>query len=651
VTPRAKLRLVGPFELIGRDGEIVSLAGKKIRALIGFLGTEHDRAHSREAMASLLWAETGEERARHNLRQALSKLNRLYVGLVASEGDTLRLDTEEIEVDVADFERLAASDDPDDLSRALTLYRGDLLEGLVVREEGFEDWLRGARARLRDLACEGFQRLAEGLAERGRPEEAIDQLKARLALDPACEQAHRWTMELLASSGRRSDALRQFRICTDALERELGAEPSAETVEVYERIRGAGDESSDAGAVTVSDTRDEASSSEAQPPSIAVLPFDNLSAEEDRYFTDGIAEDILTALSRFGSLTVIARTSSFAYRDREDVPIQKIGAELGTQFIVRGSVRKDASRVRLNVQLMDAPTGRHLWAQRFDREIEDVFLMQDEVTETIVSTLAGRVEAARIARARRMPPERLQAYDYVLRGKDLHHRHTPEDCVRSIEMFERAIERDPDYAVAHAWLACCLGQAMALDIDDREKLLSRAEAEVGRARQLDEDESECHRILAQININRRDLPKARSHQERALFLNPNDDRSVCAMGTILTLWGEAEEGERLVRRSMRLNPYHEEHYWFHLGRALFHLGRDAEALEALDGVTRPKLREWVYRAAAAAGLGEPDLVRREAENLRDQAPGFDPPQYAETVPYRLPRDRDRLLDALTAAGL
>jgi TolB-like protein/Tfp pilus assembly protein PilF len=654
VPRQIRLKLLGPFEARWSGGEPVDLAGKKIQALITYLGVESGRSHSREGLASLLWAETGEERARHNLRQALSKLSRCCEGLVLREGDFLRLDDARTNIDVREFERLVVSENPDDLQRALELYRGDLVEGLVVREPAFEDWIRGARARFRDRACAGFEHLAEALTGLGRVDDAMGQLRARLEMDPACESAHRSLMELLVKSGRRSDALRQYQRCEEALERELGAEPSAETRALYETVRSAaaGDES-EPGAVSrrpsvIAETEP---SPVAEPPSIAVLPFENLSPEEDRYFTDGITEDIITALSRFGSLFVIARASSFAYRDRDDVLVQQIGEELGAQFIVRGSVRREGPRLRLNVQLLDAATGQHLWAQRFDREIEDVFLVQDEVTEEIVSTLAGRVEAARIAHARRMPPERLEAYDYVQRGKDLHHRHTPEDCARAITMFERAIKRDPDYAVAHAWLACGLGQAMSMGIDDHGKLLARAEEEVERARQLDESESECHRILAQIFILRHDLTKARSHQERALFLNPNDDRSVCAMGAILTLSGEAEEGERLVRKAMRLNPYHPENFWFHLARALFHRGEGAEALSALRKITRPKLREHVYRTAASAGLGDSEITEREVQTLRASVPEFDAAGYVASVPYQHQADREMLLEALRAAGL
>jgi adenylate cyclase len=644
-----RLTLFGPLEARGSDGATTEIPGKKAQALVAYLAVEGPRAHSRETLASLLWAETGEERARHNLRQTLSKLRRSCEDLVSSDGDLLSLNDELCEVDVREFELRVGSDDPEELSGALAIYRHDLLEGFVVREAAFEDWLRAARSRLRDRACAGYERLAERLSDLGRLEEAMDQLRSRLAIDPACEQAHRSLMELLARTGRRSDALRQYQQCVDALDRELGTEPSAQTLAILEKIRGAEAPVVPQKAVAAEPPLPVIEPI-AEPPSVAVLPFENLSPEEDSYFTDGITEDIITALSRFGSLLVIARASTFAYRDR-DVLDQQIGEELGAEFIVRGSVRREGPRIRLSVQLLEARTGKHLWAQRFDREVEDVFLVQDEVTETIVSTLAGRVEAARIATARRMPAERLAAYDFVQRGKDLHHRATPEDCTHAIEMFEQAIERDPDYAVAHAWLACGLGQAMSLGIDEVEPLLARAEREVERARQLDENESECHRILAQIFILRHDLPRARSHQERALFLNPNDDRSVCAMGTIFTLSGDAEEGETQVRRAMRLNPYHPENFWFHLARALFHRGEASEALSALRNITRPKLRELVYRVAASAALGDNEATERRVQALETLFPEFDAASYAESVPYAREVDREALRAALRAAGL
>ncbi|HEX4235673.1 MAG TPA: adenylate/guanylate cyclase domain-containing protein, partial [Caldimonas sp.] len=188
-------------------------------------------------------------------------------------------------------------------------------------------------------------------------------------------------------------------------------------------------------------------------PSIAVLPFNNMSGDsEQEFFADGITEDIITELSRFRELFVISRNSSFKYKGKA-VEVQKFARELGVQYVVEGSVRKVGQRVRITVQLIDATTDRHLWAERYDRELEDIFAIQDEVTSAIVATLPGRVEAAARDRASRLTTDNLAAYECVLTGKVLHHRGNREDNARAQRLLQRAIELDPNYAHAHAWKA------------------------------------------------------------------------------------------------------------------------------------------------------------------------------------------------------
>jgi adenylate cyclase len=623
----------------------VELSTKKARALLAYLAVESGRAHTRDQLATLLWGETGDERARHNLRQALSKIRQCSGRLVISRGDSLELDPTGCSADVLEFEGLAKSDDADELLACFALYRGDLLDGMLPREPGYDDWLLLARGRLRNTACDAVDRLVAALVAEGRIREAIDALERRLSMDPACEPAHCELMELLVGKGRRSDALRQYQTCVEALARELGAEPSAETKALYERIRRA-----------ESETGPEATRSSAAPvrqpesdlPTVAVLPFDNLSDVDNGYFVDGIVEDIITALSCFNSLLVIARGSTFVYRGR-DVPDRQIADELGAQYLVRGSVQRAGDRVRINVQLLDARAGTHVWGHRFDHQMEDVFLVQDEITSTLVSTVAGRVEAARLAHARKAPPERLAAYDLLLRGKEHHHRFTADDCRACLDMFDHAIERDPDYALAHAWLACGLGQAMVFELDDNAALAGRSRAAAERGLALDENESECHRVLAQVHLTGKDLKRSLWHQERALFLNPNDDRSVCSMGEILTYLGRSGEGEEWVRKSMQLNPYHPQRYWTHLARALFHLERLAEALEALEHIGQLRRDDHGYRVAASARLGDAALVARNVGELREAYPEFDATAFVADLPYERESDRELIRVALKAA--
>ena len=281
-------------------------------------------------------------------------------------------------------------------------------------------------------------------------------------------------------------------------------------------------------------------------PSIAVLPFANMSGDpEQEFFADGLTEDIITALSRFRDLFVISRNSAFVYKNRA-VRIQEVAAEFGVQYVVEGSVRKAGNRVRVTVQLIDAESDRHVWAERYDRELEDIFAIQDEVTAAIVATLPGRVEAASHERVKRKPTDNLAAYECVLAGKVLHHRSTREDNAEAQRVLERAIALDPKYAHAHAWLGCVLGQAWTYGwCEDRDATFQRVAEELQIALALDENDSDVHRILAALNLLRGDHERAMYHQERALGLNPNNDLIVVQQGELLTWLGRPEEGHRV----------------------------------------------------------------------------------------------------------
>jgi TolB-like protein/Tfp pilus assembly protein PilF len=638
-----KINVLGRFQAQWDDGEAVDISSKKALALLTYLAVESG-PRPREVLANLLWGGTGDDRARHNLRQALSKIRHCCDSLIVANGDDLSLDRA-CDSDVARFEELARSKDSDELRECLDLYRGELLEGLNPREPEYADWLMMARAQLRDTACRVADRLGHALIEAGRVDDAINAFRDLLAVDAAHEPAHSALMSLYVKAGRRSDALRQFQACGEALQRELGVEPSAETREIYEGLR-----KGEQGVATENprSAADPAVAQASSPPAIAVLPFENLSSSEQAYFADGMAEDLITALSCFHSLVVIARGSSYAFRN-SDLTDQAIARELGAQYLVRGSVQREGKRVRINVQLLDAEAGLQVWGHRYDREMEDVFVLQDEITSTLVSTLAGRVEAARLARARKAPAERLDAHDLLLRGKDHHHRFTPEDCEKCIDLFERAVEQDPDYAVAYAWLGCGLGQAMVFELDDNAVLVDRCQSAVEKGLSLDENDSECHRVLAQVNLDRGDLKRSLQHQERALFLNPNDDRIVNAMGEVLVFAGRAEEAEQWVRKSMRLNPYHPIRYWTHLVRALFHQGRFEESLDLLDRIDKQRRDDLTYKIAALERMGESEAAKKTILQLRDEFPEFDPVRFVEELPFQNNEDRDALLEPVELA--
>jgi adenylate cyclase len=386
-------------------------------------------------------------------------------------------------------------------------------------------------------------------------------------------------------------------------------------------------------------------------PSIAVLPFNNMSGDaEQDFFADGITEDIITELSRFRELFVISRNSSFKYKGSA-VDVLRFARELGVQYVVEGSVRKAGKRVRVTVQLIDAATDRHIWAERYDRDLEDIFAIQDEVTTAIVATLPGRIEAATRDRVARLTTENMAAYECVLAGKLLHHRSNREDNARAQQLLERAIELDPSYAHAHAWKACVLGQTWVYNWCESRAETERVIADALRTAQaLDDNDCDVHRILAAINIVQDNHDQAAYHQARALSLNPNDDLIVVQEGEILTWLGRADEGIEWIRKAMRLNPYHPERFWNHLGRACFVARRYGEAVDALKCISQPDAAQHALLAACHARLGDAAAVGLHRRLVLEKEPGFAADAHLATLHYKQPSDREHHRECLLAAG-
>jgi adenylate cyclase len=315
-------------------------------------------------------------------------------------------------------------------------------------------------------------------------------------------------------------------------------------------------------------------------PSIAVLPFTNLSGDpEQQYFSDGITEDIITELSRRQSLFVIARNSSFQYRDKA-VDVRRIGKELGVHYVVEGSVRRMGNRLRIIAQLIEAPTGNHLWSEHYDRSIDDLFELQDEVTGTIVATLIGRLEDAEIKGSERKHPESLAAYDSLLRGIEHLRSYGEDQNRRARELFEHAISLDPRFALAHAYFSLALllehGFGSAPDAI-KERALDSARTAV----RLDPRESRCHQFLGQAYLLCGEHDLALSHFERTSALSPNDANATAHRGYALAIVGRAEEGIEVIRHAMRLNPFHPDWYWDNLAIAQYTARHYEEALGSI----------------------------------------------------------------------
>jgi adenylate cyclase len=386
-------------------------------------------------------------------------------------------------------------------------------------------------------------------------------------------------------------------------------------------------------------------------PSIAVLPFANMSGDsEQEFFVDGLTEDIITELSRRHELFVISRNSTFVYKG-QSVNLREIAQKLGAQYLVEGSVRKSGGQLRVTAQLIDTASDTHIWAERYDRKLDDVFAIQDELTAAIVATLPGRVEAAQQDLVARKTPASMAAYECVLAAKVRHHRSNRAENEEALKLITRAVELDPDYAHAHAWKGCILGQAWGYGwCADKDATFDEIVREAESAQALDANDADVQRILAAINIiSRNDLTKARHHQERALALNPNYDLVVVQQGELLTWLGRPKEGADWIRKAMRLNPHHPERFWSHLGKAHFAAREYPEAVEAFMHLSKMDASQHAFVAAAYGWLGDRTAAAAHYAEISKFDSEFTIDTLVATLHYANDADLQHLVDGLKTA--
>jgi TolB-like protein/class 3 adenylate cyclase/Tfp pilus assembly protein PilF len=393
-------------------------------------------------------------------------------------------------------------------------------------------------------------------------------------------------------------------------------------------------------------------------PSIAVLSFDNLSGDrEQEYFADGIVEDVITALSRFRGLFVIARNSSFAYKGRA-VDVKQIGRELGVRYLLEGSIRKAGSRVRINGQLIDTATGAHLWADRFDGGLEDIFDLQDQVTASVVGAIAPKLEQAEIDRAKRKPTDSLDAYDYFLRGMASFHQWTREANIDALLSFSRAIELDPSFASAYGLAARCYTQRKVNGwVTDHVQEVAEATRLARRAVELGKDDAValCFGGWALARVVG-DLDTGAALIDQALVLNPNLAVAWYCSGWLKVLIGEPESAIKHSAHAMRLSPFDPNLARMHTAIATAHLfaGRYSEASRWAEKalMQQPTYVAGLQCLAASHSLaGRLEEARKVMERLRIADPTFTASTLGDRLPLRRPEDLARLAEGLRLAGL
>jgi TolB-like protein/Tfp pilus assembly protein PilF len=391
-------------------------------------------------------------------------------------------------------------------------------------------------------------------------------------------------------------------------------------------------------------------------PAIAVLPFDNMSDDQEQeYFSDGISEDIITALSKLRWFFVIARNSSFTYKGKP-VHMKQIAAELGVRYVVEGSVRKSGDRVRITAQLNDTATGSHIWAEHYDRDLTDVFAVQDEITDAIVTAIEPQIYAAENFRSRRKPPNNVDAWDLVMRALSHHWRVTRTDSAAAQALLEKAIAIDPDYGQALSLMATNKMLGVHLGWTDIASAAPMAERAALTATAVDSEDAWAHTALGSVYFSTRRLDASLAEFELALQLNPNFSLAQGYYALALCYGGRWQDAYAAAQRAIRQSPRDPSLaiYYGVAGYAQFVGKNYSEAMTLAREATRHRGDlTGAYRVlTVAAGMaGQIDLAEAALADLRRTQPNISLAWIATQLPWKLDADREHYLEGFRRAGL
>ena len=674
------LSLLGEPRIIGDRQNPIAVPSKKTVALFGVLALSPGNAVPREELVGLLWGDRFDQQGRQSLRQALyalrKSLGETCCEALSMDGEVIALKRDRVDVDVWEFERLAGQADEASLTAAVGLYRGRLLTGLQIRDSEFEAWLASERQRLKDVLWRTLYRIAKHQKQRKAYSDSLDTARRLLDLNPLREKTHRLIMRVHAQGGDRAAALNQYRECEQLLRRELQLEPDHTTLQLFAEIRAAapevGDDDDDHHSQPAQGQGVASAASDPMPaptaddgrffararPAVAVLSFENLGGSGDQdYFSQAIAGDIATGLSYWRWFPVIGQSTTAAL-SASGMPVTDIARKLDARYLVTGTVRRSNERVRLSVQLLDAVTGHHLWAQRFDVTLENLFDVQDQITGQIVAAIEPEVMHAEHNRAARKRPADMTAWDLVIRADWCKSELTRAHNLEAIGYLAKAIEIDPDLSMAWSQLAQChwLNGIMGWS-NAPEQSFRDSDNAARQALHLDEADWLAHTMLGLCDMwNRRDYDMSIARLKRAIELNPSASVAHHSTACSLEFAGLPEEAIPHIMTIRRLDPNYGNNAALLSDLALAHLqlGQFEQAAAEARKVTaiKPDFARVYHRLAAALGhLGRRQEAKTALDSIFRLHPEFCAEYVRSTYPFRDPHHLDILIDGLVKAGL
>ena len=389
-------------------------------------------------------------------------------------------------------------------------------------------------------------------------------------------------------------------------------------------------------------------------PSIAVLPFDNMSGDpEQEYFSDGLAEDLITDLSKISGLFVIARNSAFAYKG-QPINVRQVAEELGVRHVLEGSVRKAGGKVRINAQLIDAQSGGHIWAERYDGDLEDIFSLQDNITGQIVAALQVSLTPTDKALVERKPTDSVEAYDLFLRGRANFYFYTPEHTREAIKCLEAAIEIDPNFADAYSYLAFCYLVGCTFMFPGFDDTYDRANEVAEKGVALDDTSAMALTRLSFIQTFLHRYDQAIENSEAAIELAPNNAEVHAYYGQVLNYWGNPQRGLEMIEKALSIEKIPPPNWELIAGHSHLIMRRYDEAAGRFIGTIEraPKFTyAYLLLACAYVGLDRLDDARDAIKTALEVTPRYTVKEFARLYPYRIDEVRNRIFDSLRKAGL
>ncbi len=657
---KISIQLLGQFKIADHEGNPLVIRGRKQQALLIYLALNCESPPSRDKIANIFWGERFDSHARQSLRQAISRLRGILPindpPILLTEGDQVRLNLDAVNIDACEFKCLSEDGSPAALVKAATLYDNLLADGLQVNEAAFEEWIRGERVRFHDMICSVLARLAAHQADENKTETAIETVRRLIALDPLNEASHRLLMRIYAASGQRALAQKQYKALAALLLGEFGSQPDPETRQLLEEIRIA--DSSPRNAGLPSRLAAGTASTAANKSTVAVLPFEDLSQNKDQaHFANGILEDIIISLTKYHWLGVIARNSTATIKGPTP-DVCELAKELGADYVIRGSVRQMQGRLRVSAQLVDASNCKTIWGERYDRDLKDLFAVQDEITETITATIEPELAAAEGRRASRKPTESLDAWDCYHLGLAHFYQFNRDSNLEAQRQLSRAIEIDPEFAAAHARLAWSMAiSAISFNTESRSELLEDALAVARRAVALDDKDAVAHLAIGRVHLARGEHDLSVAELRTSIKLNPCLAQAHCSLGQSLAYSGLMDEAVTHLDEAVRLGP-HDPYRWGFLmygaWARLLMKQHETAAQWAHDAILIPRSSFWANSilVAALGHLDRNDEAKAAVAELLRRKSDFSC-QYARARVLRLkdPALLDHYVNGMRKAGL